>query len=543
MERLWPGGRAGVDYWERLSRIGTLMALAAALAAAIAAPLWAVSWVNRPFLGVLVEHSLVVNRLSGANWSGHTAGIDGPQRILRVGGRAVETSGAFQALMADLAVGAEVPVFTVQPDGTAQLYPAVRVMAFPRADLWSLFVPGYLIGCAYLIIGLWVFRLRGNTRPGRVLAFFCFCAATTCVLIFDLWTTHGGTILWTIAVAMCGGAILSLAMRFPAEWGLVRRQPGLLAVPYVLSLALAAWGVAALWDRRQPWAYVTAWNASYRYVGLAIAALLAVSLYRARTADARVTRQQARVVLVGSALAFLPITIWFLAPAVGRPLVFEPIVFLPSLILFPAALWIAIRRYRLLEVDDLVNRTLLYGLLTAILAGVYTISITISQKVFVAVTGEKSDAAIVLTTLIVVSAITPLRARLQALLDRHLKSGVDRGAELRRFTEQVRLLAQVGRPELLAQRLLEESVRSLQAESGALTWRRDGVLATVYATPLWAGDAWVAAPVVVDARHVATLSLGRPVRRRRYTQAECDALAGAAREIATWLDATGARAG
>jgi hypothetical protein len=86
-----------------------------------------------------------------------------------------------------------------------------------------------------------------------------------------------------------------------------------------------------------------------------------------------------------------------------------------------AALAIAILRYRLYEIDVIINRTLVYGALTAILAGIYTASITLSQRVFTAITGESSDAAIVFTTLIVVTLFTPIKTRLQAIFDARLK--------------------------------------------------------------------------------------------------------------------------
>jgi hypothetical protein len=87
-----------------------------------------------------------------------------------------------------------------------------------------------------------------------------------------------------------------------------------------------------------------------------------------------------------------------------------------------AAIAIAILRYRLYEIDVIINRTLVYGVLSAILAGVYTASITLSQRVFMAVTGERSDAAIVLTTLVVAATFTPLKTRLQAVVDARLKT-------------------------------------------------------------------------------------------------------------------------
>ena len=89
---------------------------------------------------------------------------------------------------------------------------------------------------------------------------------------------------------------------------------------------------------------------------------------------------------------------------------------------FAAAMAIAILRYRLYEIDLIINRTLVYGVLSAVLAGVYTASITLSQRLFMAITNERSDAAIVLTTLIVAATFTPLKTRLQAIVDRRLKA-------------------------------------------------------------------------------------------------------------------------
>jgi hypothetical protein len=59
--------------------------------------------------------------------------------------------------------------------------------------------------------------------------------------------------------------------------------------------------------------------------------------------------------------------------------------------------------------------------LTAILAGLYAASVSLFQRVFVATTGDTSDAAIVVTTLILASAFTPVRKSLEGLADRYLK--------------------------------------------------------------------------------------------------------------------------
>ncbi len=524
-----------VDWLERLSRLGTLVTLVIAVAASILAPLLALSWSNRPFPGVLVEPTLMATSVGSAEWSARAAGLAPPQRVMRLGGQAVGTTEEYQAVVSSLAVGEGVPIFAQLPDGTPRLYPNVKVGTFGDDALWRLFVVPYLIGVAYLVIGIWVYGLRGMTRPGRVLAFFCFCAATTCILVFDVWTTHAATRLWSAAVALSGGAILSLAMRFPEEGRAVRHHPWLLAVPYAVAMVLAAWSTITVQNMGQPYAYIDAWSASYRYVAVAILAFLALTLRRAYAAESSVSRRQARIVLVGGGLAFLPVTVWFMAPLVGRSIPFEPFVFLAPLLLFPLSIWIAIVRYRLLDVDDLVSRTVLYGALTAILAGIYTISITISQKLFVGITGEKSDAAVVFTTLIVVSVFTPLRARLQALLDRRLKNVGERGAELRRFADQVRLVAQVSRPERVARRFVDEAVAGLRAESGALSLPVDGQWRLAHTAGPWRGEVWLSAALASHGQRLGVIWLGRPIGRRRYTDQERDALGAVAQDLADTL--------
>jgi hypothetical protein len=109
-----------------------------------------------------------------------------------------------------------------------------------------------------------------------------------------------------------------------------------------------------------------------------------------------------------------------------------------SLSIVPICLTIAILRYRLYEIDVIINRALVYGCLTAILAGLYSASISLFQKVFIALTGEQSDAAIVLTTLILASAFTPLRTRLQNAVDRRFKDVHDPARRLQALADEIR---------------------------------------------------------------------------------------------------------
>ncbi len=84
----------------------------------------------------------------------------------------------------------------------------------------------------------------------------------------------------------------------------------------------------------------------------------------------------------------------------------------------PISMGIAITRYRLYEIDTVINRTLVYGALTATLAAVYVGAVVLLQRLFVVLTGEKSTLAVVASTLMIAALFNPLRRRIQSFIDR-----------------------------------------------------------------------------------------------------------------------------
>jgi hypothetical protein len=163
-------------------------------------------------------------------------------------------------------------------------------------------------------------------------------------------------------------------------------------------------------------------------VAAAILSLL-LRYYRSRGEE----RLQLKWFAYGATLGFLTIVFAGEVPLVGT------FSWTLGFLALPVSAGVAILRYRLYDIDRIINRTLVYGLLTAALVLVYVGSVFSLQYAFRALTGETSQIVIVASTLAIAALFNPLRSHIQDVVDRRFyRKRYDAARTLEAFSKRLR---------------------------------------------------------------------------------------------------------
>ncbi len=379
----------------------------------------AYSWLKNPFIGGFFEQTLVLNgsdtNEAGKHWALYEQGFKFEDRLVSVDGKPISNSSDLERVLGSTIVNQTVSVEMLTKEGELRAA-SVTLQPFPSAD-WAayLIIPASL-SLVFLIVSLWIFGLRRSEPAGRAFSVLISSFAIVISSLFDLYTSHRFTYLWTLAVGMSGGALIDLALVFPQEARFVIGRSYLRWIGYVIGGFLTLNAYSTLFDFEHPTAYIAAWLAMYVFTSLSALFYFGALANSALFSYSPVVKNQARTILGGSLVAFGPIVAWILYSVISpsKAVNFTPYLFVP-LILFPIVNGYVVVRFRLLSTDYWLRQGMVYTLLTILVVTAYALLVSGIGLIF----PMPSDNPYLIGGLVFVIAVflEPLRTRLQVFVD------------------------------------------------------------------------------------------------------------------------------
>jgi hypothetical protein len=287
------------------------------------------------------------------------------------------------------------------------------------SDLFAVYFVGLevalmAVSCA---IGTAIFWRRSDDRMALLVSLMLFTLGAALAVPYPLvelplvWKASGE------AVSFIGSASLVLFLYLFPDGRFVPRWTRWLALVWIVGLMVPA---TFFYDPFLRLFGITLTSA-VAGVGFGGTTLLA-QVYRYRRASDSTQRQQTKWVFFGVVTALggscgllligMVVPRGLLASLGGTTVLYLLV------LLIPVSIAIAVLRYHLYDIDTLINRTLVYGSLTATLVTLYFGVIVVLQRVFVLLTGRQSTLAVVASTLVIAALFMPFRRSIQSLIDR-----------------------------------------------------------------------------------------------------------------------------
>jgi hypothetical protein len=214
---------------------------------------------------------------------------------------------------------------------------------------------------------------------------------------------------------------------------------------------------------------------SYLVFLVGVAFLVWSQVYRYRRISSPAQRRQTRWVVFGLTLGIagtfpfqLPVDFSLVGGDTPLALLLFKVGFSLSFLLVPLSIGVAVLRSRLFDVDVLINRTLVYGSLTLMLALVYIGGVTAAQALVSALTGQQelTQLAVVASTLAIAALFNPVRRRVQSFIDRRFyRRRYDARQTLEAFSAKLRNETDL---EALNEELVEVVSKTIQPEHVSL---------------------------------------------------------------------------
>lgn len=206
----------------------------------------------------------------------------------------------------------------------------------------------------------------------------------------------------------------------------------------------------------------------------------------------------------------------------------------------PISMGFAITRYRLYEIDVVINRAIVYAPLTAMVAAAYVGAVQLSKLVFVGLTGERSDSEILTATLIAAAVFWIIRVRMIGVVDRHFKDPREPAKDLRSLQERIRSTTRFVEPsaispERVAEHVVESTVSAFDAEGGRIELTSTRTKHSPMVIGDWQGPPSLALDISHNGATYGQLLMGPRKQAKPYSERDQEPLSETANVLAEIL--------
>jgi hypothetical protein len=337
--------------------------------------------------------------------------------------------------------------YTVRRDGQVQDV-AITLEPYPISSFFNRFRTYWIVAVTFLVIGAFVFvRNRIDPAVNALLVISTMLITNPWDYGLQISDLVSGNVYWvfrvTVDLTFFAGlaTFLNFVLLFPQPHPLKLRHRWLIRAAY-LGPAVANEVFSVVVRLTDPsvldWLRLT--TVADAVAGATYMAMIVVAMVSSfRLAADPLARQKARLVTLSLLVQCAAVILWLVPLAVFQHAIFPFEVAVLCFASMPLAIAVAILRNRLFDIELIVNRTLVYGTLTLSLLLIYFASVVVFQQIFRALTGQVSDVAVVASTLATAALFTPLRQRVQTVIDRRFyRQKYDAAKTLARFSMTLR---------------------------------------------------------------------------------------------------------
>jgi nitrogen-specific signal transduction histidine kinase len=465
------------------------------------------------------------------------AGID-RKILVRIDAMEIKADRDEEFVLAGKRPGEAADFYMRAPDGGVEKQTLPLVAYYAGENYPLIFL---IIGLAIIAIGLFTYILRPDDRKARIYYWLSLTFGSAIIISGEnyclgrAWTTFLPSILFILAYVAAPSLLLYFSLTFAGGGKSGFRVLIFLPAVLIAAIQTGAFLVAFL---KPSIAVFRAYNSLYFlfriYVIIYVAlAIFFLSRVLRRSSDDE-ERAQVKWIFFGLVIGMAPFILLYQLPIAfgARPLIteeFQPIFY----IAIPVTFFVAIVKYRLMNINLVIKRSLVYSILTVFTVGVYLIFIEIAQRLFA---GLLADRKLVITgtgVFLAALAFQPAQRRIQSFVDKaFFRQSYDYRQTVMAFNERAREF--VKRDDLL-DFFRGEIMRVLPVEN--LLIEPSGGAATVSSDVPENTETGLTLPLAIDPENGPSfLAFGRKKSGSRYSREDKELLRTMSAELQVNLD-------